>query len=119
VHTNRAFPIRAVAALAAIAALASSCTRAEREAATAALAAAPAACTLVAVFAGNNGPFAGTLCEDVASLVANALARLPQPHPSRAPCPKLEPVRDAAGREVGYMCPAFVELANGAIRGAK
>jgi hypothetical protein len=92
------------------------CTPAERQTAAGVIsAAAPIACTLVPVFAGN-GPFAGTVCQDVATLIADVLSAIPASvRPALAPCSKLELLSDPAGRPVGYMCPAYLETAKTAL----
>lgn len=92
------------------------CTPADRQTVAAVVsAAAPIACTLVPVFAGSHGAFAGTVCEDVASAITAILAAIP-PHPgATASCPRLEPLLDASGRPVGYMCPAYLETAKSAL----
>lgn len=94
------------------------CTPADRQAAAAVVsAAAPIACTLVPLFAGPRGAFAGTVCEDVASVIAALLAMIPPRPGATAPCPRIEPLTDAAGRHVGYMCPAYLETAKKALAG--
>jgi hypothetical protein len=92
------------------------CTPVDRQTAAGVVsAAAPLACTLVPVFAGAHGSFAGTVCDDLASLIEAILAAIP-PHPgATAPCARLEPLTDSSGRPVGYMCPAYLETAKSAL----
>lgn len=92
------------------------CTPADRQTAAAVVsAAAPIACTLVPVFAGAHGAFAGTICEDVASVITTILAAIPPRPGATAPCARLEPLTDPSGRPVGYMCPAYLDTAKGAL----
>jgi len=91
------------------------CTPADRGTAAAVVsAAAPLACTLVPVFAGANGPFAGTVCEDVAGVIVSILAAMSPRPGAMAHCSRLELLADPSGRPVGYMCPAYLETARGA-----
>ena len=92
--------------------LAVGCTLAERQALTSA---APVACTLVTLFAGGNGQFAGTVCQDVSNLLIEALSRVPDVRAATAPCTQLAPLSDPSGRMVGYVCPAYLDLAKDAL----
>lgn len=92
------------------------CTPADRQTAAAIVSAsAPVACALVPVFAGANGAFAGTVCEDAAGAIAAILAAIPPRPGATAPCTRLELLSDPSGRPVGYMCPAYLETAKDAL----
>jgi uncharacterized membrane protein len=97
-----------------LSALAAGCTLAERQVLSSA---APVACTLVALFAGGNGQFAGTVCQDVSNVLLEALSHLPSVRAATAPCTQLAPLSDPSGRMVGYVCPAYLDLAKGALAG--
>ncbi len=91
-----------------------SCNKVTAGTATAVIASADqAACTLVEVVANNQ--FAGTVCEDVATVINQALAAIKaDSSPGGAPC-QLAPLFDGP-RNVGATCIAYHDVADSALK---